>query len=101
MKLNVKTSSEEYASAEEMLIDEGGIELLIDGEIELGGSFENLDNFELAYRVLPEYFDLEEGPGFDVGVELYTAALFSEDELETVIWIHSRELAERRGYAKP
>lgn len=96
MTLNVKTSSQEYASAETMLIDEGGVELLIDGEIELGGSFENLDNFELAYRVLPEHFELESTLFYEQKV----AREASEDELEQIIWIHSQELAKRRGYAK-
>lgn len=100
MKLNVKTSSEEYASAEEMLIDEGGIELLIDGEIELGGSFENLDNFELAYRILPEFFELEDGESYSVYLEKQFVEGCTEDELENTIWIASQELAERRGYAK-
>lgn len=98
MKLNVKTSSEEYASAEEMLIDEGGIELLIDGEIELGGSFENLDNFELAYRILPEYYEHEDE--VHAGMESDLLLTFNDDHLESSIWIFSQELAKRRGYAK-
>lgn len=99
MKLKVETSSEEYASAEEMIIDEAGIELFIDGHIELGGSFENLDNFQLAYAVLPEDFDTtghEEYAGYEVEI----ANTCSEWELETTIWIFSQELAKRRGYAK-
>lgn len=101
MALNVKTSSQEYASAETMLIDEGGVELLIDGEIELGGSFEDLDNFELAYRVLPEDFELEDTPtGFVVSIERDIAKNCTEYELEQIIWIQSQELAERRGWKK-
>lgn len=100
MKLKVETSSEEYASAEEMIIDEAGIELFIDGQIELGGSFENLDNFQLAYAVLPEDFELEETRYFGIDYEKKLAARSSEIELEQMIWIHSQELAQRRGYAK-
>lgn len=100
MTLNVKTSSEEYASAETMLIDEGGIELLIDGEIELGGSFENLDNFELAYRVLPEHFELEDTVCFDPTLEKMANSELTEYDLEMAIWIAAQELATRRGYAK-
>lgn len=100
MTLNVKTSSEEYASAETMLIDEGGIELLIDGEIELGGSFENLDNFELAYRVLPEHFELEDDDTFDVLLEREAASNWSDDALEQVIWIALQEYASRKGITK-
>jgi hypothetical protein len=98
--LDVETSSEEYASAETMLIDEAGVELLIDGEIQLGGSFENLDNFELAYRVLPEDFELDEQAGFNVLLEKEISGDWSEEALEMAIWIHSQELAERRGYKK-
>lgn len=98
MKLNVKTSSEEYGSAEEMLIDEDGIELLIDGNIELGGSFENLDSFQLAYAVLPEHFEHEDEAHANSESDLL---IFMEDHhLETTIWVFSQELAMRRGYAK-
>lgn len=99
MTLNVKTSSKEYISAETMLIDEGGVELLIDGEIELGGSFESLDNFELAYRVLPEHFEHEDERHADNEREL-AKKYMKDNDLETSIWIFSQELAERRGYSK-
>jgi hypothetical protein len=100
VKLKVSTSSEEYASAEEMVIDEAGIDLFINGELELGGSFENLDSFQLAYAVLPEDFYLEDTSGFLVDVEKAFVSNASEFELEQVIWIASQELAKRRGYAK-
>ena len=96
--MNVKTSSEEYASAEEMLIDEAGIDLLIDGQIELGGSFENLDNFELAYRVLPEYYEHESEE--HAGMESDLTVAMNDDDLESSIWIFSQELAKRRGWTK-
>lgn len=98
MKLNVATSSEEYASAEEMIIDEGGIDLFIDGVVELGGSFENLDNFELAYRVLPEHFEHEDES--HAVIEAGLLPTFEDHHLETSIWVFSQELAKRRGYAK-
>ena len=100
MKLNVATSSEEYASAEEMIIDEGGIDLFIDGVVELGGSFENLDNFELAYRVLPEHFELEYTERFFPDLECGFAEKANEDELEALIWIYTQELAKRQGWSK-
>lgn len=96
-----KTSSEEYASAEEMLIDEGGIDLFIDGIPELSASFEGLDPFELAYRVLPEDFDVEEAlEGWSHQSEQAAASTSTRSQLEAIIWIFSQELAERRGYAK-
>jgi hypothetical protein len=98
--LKVSTSSEEYASAEEMVIDEAGIDLFINGELELGGSFENLDNFQLAYAVLPEDFEVESTNKFMIELETAFMKELDEDGLESVIWLHSQELAKRRGYAK-
>lgn len=101
MKLKVSSTSGEYASAEEMLIDEAGLDLFINGEVELGASFENLDSFQLAYAVLPEDFELADTEtGFYVDTERAMAHNSTEDELEQIIWIHFQELAERRGYAK-
>lgn len=100
MNLKVSTSSNEYASAEEMVIDEAGIELLIDGQIELGGSFENLDSFQLAYAVLPEDFILEDSSTFLVSLEQAFIDDCTDEDLEQAIWMHSQELAKRRGYAK-
>lgn len=96
--MKVSTSSEEYASAEEMVIDEAGIELLIDGQIELGGSFENLDSFQLAYAVLPEDYEHENEEHAKSERELTT--FMNDGDLETSIWVFSQELATRRGYAK-
>lgn len=95
--LNVATSSKEYVSAETMLLDEGGVELLIDGEIVTGGSFENLDNFELAYRVLPDDWELhEEWDAYDEVLLPIT----TEDLLENMIYRCLNELAELRGWSK-
>lgn len=98
MKLKVSTSSEEYASAEEMIIDEAGLELLIDGNIELGGSFENLDPFQIAYAVLPEDFEHEDEAHANSESDLLIC--MEDHHLETTIWVFSQELATRRGYAK-
>jgi hypothetical protein len=98
VKLKVQTSSTEFASAEEMLIDEAGLDLLIDGNIELGGSFENLDNFQLAYAVLPEDFEHKDENHADSESDLLIT--MEDHHLETTIWIFSQELATRRGYAK-
>ena len=96
--MKVSTTSGEYASAEEMLIDEAGIDLLIDGQVELGGSFESLDNFQLAYAVLPEDFEHEdEDHAFS---EADLVGTMEDYHLESTIWVMSRELAKRRGYAK-
>lgn len=57
----------ELAYADEITIDEAGIDLRIDGEIELGASFEGIDNYALALDVLPEDFELPD----DVTKELF------------------------------
>jgi hypothetical protein len=98
VKLKVSTSSEEYASAEEMVIDEAGIDLFINGELELGGSFENLDSFQLAYAVLPENFEHEDES--HAASESDLLITMEDHHLETTIWVFSQELATRRGYAK-
>lgn len=48
----------ELAYADEITIDEAGIDLRIDGETELGASFEGIYPYALALDVLPEDFDL-------------------------------------------
>lgn len=98
VKLKVSTSSNEYASADEMLIDEAGIDLFIDGNLELGGSFENLDSFQIAYAVLPEDYEHESEEHAKSERELTT--FMNNEDLETSIWVFSQELATRRGYAK-
>ena len=100
MKLPVATTSTEYASADTMILDEAGVELLIDGEMELGASFENLDSFQLAYAVLPTDFELELSDQFNPGLEENMASTWPDDVLEQIIWIHSQELAKRRGYLR-
>jgi hypothetical protein len=98
--LKLKPSSRALGYAETMRIDEGGVELLIDGEIENCASFDGLDLFEIAYRVLPEDFELSEDPTVDLQAEQAYAADTSEDNLESLIWIYLQELAKQRGYGK-
>lgn len=99
MKLPVATTSTEYASADTMILDEAGIELLIDGEMELGASFENLDSFQLAYAVLPEDFDTTDLEGY-VRAEQEIVKLTDTDQIEATIWVFSQELAKRKGYLR-
>ena len=93
------TNSDGAFYAESILIDEGGVELFVNGEIELGASFEALDNFEVAYRVLPEDFEPHDESYMRYEGEL-ARDYCSEDDLEASIWVFSQELAKRRGYAK-
>lgn len=100
--MKVSASSDEYASAETMLIDEGGIDLFIDGECELSASFEHLDPFELAYRVLPEDFELIEDTGcFSIAQEYsYATNNLSNHDLESLVWLYLDVLATRRGISR-
>lgn len=99
MKLPVATTSTEYASADHMILDEAGVELLIDGEMELGASFENLDSFQLAYAVLPVDFEFNNEEHANSEQDL--AKLFMTDgDLEDSIWVFSQELAKRKGYLR-
>jgi hypothetical protein len=52
------SGGEMYDVADGIIIDEGGIDLLVDGEPRLAASFNDLDTFELMYAVLPEDFEL-------------------------------------------
>lgn len=61
----------ELAYADSITIDEAGIDLSIDGEIELGASFEGIDPYALALDVLPEDFDLPE----DVTMDFYNQSI--------------------------
>lgn len=101
MKFKVSSSSEEYASADVMVLDEAGIDLQIDGITELGGSFENLDRFELAFAVLPEDIDVDTEEDEEVlAHERAMAAKVSEPVLEAAVWAYLQELAKRRNWSK-
>jgi len=99
LKLPVSTSSTEYASADTMIIDESGIDLFIDGELELGGSFEALNPFQVSYAVLPEHFDTTGHEAF-TECEEGVAEQSSDEQLEITIWVFAQELARRNGYAR-
>jgi hypothetical protein len=87
-------------SAEQLRMDEGGIDLLVGGETELSASFTGLDNFELAFRVMPESFELEDSPGFEPDWEAHYLKSLKDDELEQGIWLALQEYAERKGLKK-
>lgn len=55
---NTRITSDEYAMADTLVIDEGGIDLLQDGDSVLAASFEGLDPFQLMFDILPEDFRL-------------------------------------------
>ena len=98
--LNVLGDSPEIEYAEEMVLDESGFDLLIDDNIIISGSFENLNPFELAYRVLPEDFEMpnwcqEEWSQIEAGL-----ADITDEDLEAEVWIGLQELAKRGGYTK-
>jgi hypothetical protein len=52
------SASEYYTVADGMIVDEGGIDLLIDEEPICAVSFKDIDPFKLMYDVIPEDFDL-------------------------------------------
>lgn len=54
------SGGEMYDVADGIIIDEGGIDLLVDGEPRLAVSFYGLDPYELMYAILPEDFELPE-----------------------------------------
>jgi hypothetical protein len=83
-----------------MILDEAGIELMIDGEFELGASFESLDSFQLAYAVLPVDYEPHSDAQFENESHL-AKYIMTEEDLEDSIWVFSQELAKRRGYARP
>lgn len=100
MKLPVATTSTEYASADHMILDEAGIELLIDGEMELGASFENLDSFQLAYAVLPVDFELSDDAEGLLRQFSDNGGEDAEEALQIIIWTASQALAKRKGYLR-
>lgn len=91
--------------AESIVIDEGGIDLKIDGETIIGASFEGLDSYQLAYAVLPETFTLPRNWGgsdaFEGAVILATENQeLSDLELEASARLFLTTLARRNGYEK-
>lgn len=49
-----------YAAADEMIVDEGGIDLKVDGDFICSASFKDVDPFQLMYAIIPEDFELPE-----------------------------------------
>lgn len=102
------TDNEEIMYADEFVIDEGGIDLKVDGECVLGVSFDHVDNFQLAYEVLPEHFtfpDKESGEEWhatlDALVQQSGASTdLSDADLELVARLFLTALARRNGYEK-
>lgn len=88
------------ASAEAMRLDEGGVDLLIDGETELSASFDGLDLFELAFRVLPEDFELEQSGTWSPDVERAWVDSLDLEVLEQHIWISLQAYAAKKGLKK-
>lgn len=100
--LNVLGDSPEIEYAEEMVLDESGFDLLIDDNIVISGSFENLDPFELAYRVLPEDPDLPDYYKRPHQTE-HMARLFEKiktEDIQAEVFLFLQELARRGGYLK-
>ena len=96
------TDSEEIMYAEEFVIDEGGIDLKVDGECVLGVSFDHVDNFQLAYEVLPESYVIPpENPSYLENLEIITADDdVSDVDLELLARLALTALARRNGYEK-
>lgn len=100
--LSVLGDSPEIEYAEEMRLDEGGFDLLVDDNIVISGSFENLNPFELAYRVLPEDPDLPDyykSRGHEASMERVFQKIRTED-IEAEVFLFLQELARRGGYLK-
>lgn len=51
---NTQITSDEYAMGDTLVIDEGGIDVLLNGEQEIAVSFEGLDPYRLMFDILPE-----------------------------------------------
>lgn len=99
------TDNDEIMYADEFVIDEGGIDLKVDGECVLGVSFDHVDNFQLAYEVLPESFTFESkqaAEDFEKLVELTTANTegIPDTDLELAARAFLTALARRNGYEK-
>jgi hypothetical protein len=90
--------------AESIVIDEGGIDLKIDGETIIGASFEGIDSYQLAYELLPEHYllprELTAGE-HQSGLEGLTKAKYiSDTDLEYSARLFLTALARRNGYEK-
>jgi len=91
--------------ADFMVIDEGGIDLKVDGETIIGASFDGLCPFQLAYEVLPESFVFDSSQAaedFEKLVELSSKNIegIPDTDLELAARAFLTALARRKGYEK-
>lgn len=101
----VGTDTEEIMYADEFVIDEGGIDLIVDGQCVLGVSFDHVDNFQLAYEVLPESFicsSKQEAEDFEKLVQASADNVLNipDVDLELAARAFLTALARRNGYEK-
>lgn len=97
------TDVEEIQYADTFVIDEGGIDLKYAGESVLSASFDNVDNFQLAYEVLPEGFTVPPANGFwmeNVDKLASETGRYSDIDLELGARAFLTALARRNGYEK-
>lgn len=102
------TDPEEIFYAEEFVIDEGGIDFKVDGASVMSASFDNVDNFQLAYEVLPESYTFsnpEDKDGWDTLVEEASKHTgvpsdLTDEDLELAARAFLTALARRKGYEK-
>jgi len=67
-----RITSDEYAMADTLVIDEGGIDLMLDGDSVMAASFEGLDPFQIMWEILPEDYAPPTGvsqEAWDSGIE--------------------------------
>jgi hypothetical protein len=94
--------------AESFTIDEGGIDLKIDGDLIISAAFEGIDPFQLAYEVLPESFTFanpEDGDAWATLVEECAKQTgvpsdLTDEDLELTARAFLTALARRKGYEK-
>jgi hypothetical protein len=94
--------------AETIVIDEGGVDLKIDGETIISASFDGVDHFQLAYEVLPESYTFsnpEDRESWDemvtqCAVETGTPSDLTDEDIELAARAFLTALARRKGYEK-
>lgn len=99
---------EEILYAEEFIIDEGGIDLKMDDESVMSVSFDHVDNFQLAYEVLPEHFTISDPDDAEawgllveeVSKETGVPSDLTDEDIELAARAFLTALARRKGYEK-
>lgn len=102
------TDPEEIFYAEEFVIDEGGIDFKVDGESVMSASFDSVDNFQLAYEVLPESFTIEltedreayESLVAECAKQTGVPSDLTDEDIELAARAFLTALARRKGYEK-